>query len=708
MSNARQIFDKTQEVIFVSYDTALNDLWMEAAKSLGLSSFTVLPTISDAFKLLETKKVSWLFIPLTDTQESIGLQALQLVTQLNHHKQMHVTLLINKEQDWCLQYAFEHGLFSYLYTQKSAEDILSSLSSQIDIAIHYNNQTPQIAAHYLREYLTTSAQFEELVHAEKCILDSLGGTGHQLLKLANAYFKFGDLVRAKNSLEQALLVEPALEESVEALRKEIETFELNQNIAATSEFVQQNVFQLKNAVIIDPDEKTRQSVRRLFVDLGITEVQDFQDGRTAYKTLMQGDGPSLIIMEWRLGDMSGPVFLQRIRSLDFHQTQVIILSNLVNKEDLPIIKEMGVTLVSSKPIIRDEFIKVIVEATKEFHHPTLDRTLEEAIRSNILQKRLGVAERDLETYKARKDVSEGKKYLLRSELALAMGQYEEAKKMALEASKTEGNSLFLLNALGRALMMLRDFAGALACLERARNISPQNLEHLVLIAEIQADSNESEIAAETLQEAKNIDPESKTVHEGELKVAIATGNTDLAKNVLLKMEGLTPIISYLNNKAIAWNKVNQSVDAIELYNKLLSILDAEKYQLRSIILFNKAIALIRSKNLNEAKKSLDEILSYKKNKVTLKADDLLIRLGQAIKRGDHSLQLKESDAKIRTAPSVSSFIQNKPGEIALFLIYKSKRPISENLQKLLDMPFNFEDKFPVKNDTSDESKAKAS
>ncbi len=87
--------------------------------------------------------------------------------------------------------------------------------------------------------------------------------------------------------------------------------------------------------------------------LGVHEVHAFQDGQKAWEAIESGLQVDAVIMEWKIPNLSGPLFLQRLRMQGQVTLPVIVLSSLVTKKDKNLLREMGVATVVEKPLRRD-------------------------------------------------------------------------------------------------------------------------------------------------------------------------------------------------------------------------------------------------------------------------------------------------------------------------------------------------------------------
>jgi DNA-binding response OmpR family regulator len=166
--------------------------------------------------------------------------------------------------------------------------------------------------------------------------------------------------------------------------------------------------------------------------------------------------PDLIVMEWRIPKVSGPLLLQRVRSRGFMHTPIIVLSSLIKTSDMPLIRELGVANLALKPLEKATFLKAVIWTIQQDRIPSDIHALENKIRMLLNCKELKAVEVLLTKYFNNSAAQGSRKSIFKAELAYAKEQYREARDLAIEAVKHAGESLFALNILGKCLMTMRD------------------------------------------------------------------------------------------------------------------------------------------------------------------------------------------------------------------------------------------------------------
>lgn len=695
--------NKALRVAIVEPAASVRQLLGEVLRDLGFNHVETLASINDLHNLLETELVDWILVPLLASEQSNGLHTVRLVTSHAELRGIKVSLLLDESDDWVLPKAFELGLLSFHRKLAHRDGLMAEFGAFIQILETQDWNLTKTSASYLRNHLKQTRQFADLLALEKQLVDLFPGDGENLIHLALAYAQAGFAVKAGEILRQAELVCPEKADQIAAVRSAVNeapnAAPLPTADAAASS--PQNILGLKDVVVIDHDDAIRSSVISILTELGCAAVHDFADGDSAFEWIDKNPEPSLIIMEWRIPRLTGPILLQRIRSKGFTRSPVIILSSLIKQNDLPLIRELSVSNLEEKPVEKISLLKKIVWTIQQDRTPSDLQVMENKIRVLLSNKELSDANELMNKYLENPMASNGRKAILKAEFSYAQEQYSDARNLAIEAVKYSGESLFALNILGKCLMTLREYESALKCFRKAQSISPMNLERLITMAEVQAELGKSVDAQESLNKAKDIDPESRTIAEGAVKVAIATGSNSQAQTALASLDSNINLIRYLNNKAVAHAKCGFADEGLEIYEKTLAAIPRGESEITAAVQYNMALAKIRRGDLPSAVKDLDTLLARGQSRMHKKASSLRGRLNMAINSGK-GFSLTESDATAdqslknqTTAKSegeanaasnlISNMLDLAPGDHCCYLVFKSTAPETANLTKVMSI-----------------------
>jgi tetratricopeptide (TPR) repeat protein len=194
-------------------------------------------------------------------------------------------------------------------------------------------------------------------------------------------------------------------------------------------------------------------------------------------------------------------------------------------------------------------------------------------------------------------------------------------------------------------MRLSNFEAALKCFKKAQEMSPNNIERICLIAETETELGNEEQAKAALQTAKAIDPDAQAVTEAQVKVAITKGDSLSAKNLMESFDSVENIVSYMNNKAVAFAKIGKPNEAIGLYKKTLESIPDHLPDPKAIVLYNLALAQIKDKEYDAAMGKLNEAAKFTTSRIAKKIASLRERLKSASEKGQ-TISLKATDATV--------------------------------------------------------------
>lgn len=707
--------NKTLRILVVEQSSSVRQLASDVLRGLGFSAVESMASVADAHSYLETENVDWVILPLFAQGEQNGLHTVRMVSSFSDLIGTKVSLLLEEREEWVVAKAFEFGLFSYHKRSANRDGFRTEFEELLKTMEDHQWDVTKTSLAYLRRHLKSSKQYNDLLALEKNVLEIYPGDGENLISLAEAQSLAGDPEKSLATLAQAEVICPEKVPEVQSLRNKI----INANPTAipkdAGDSLPQNILGLKNVVIIDHDDATRTAIRSIITELGCAQVNDFADGESASKWLDHASEPDLIVMEWRIPKVSGPLLLQRVRSRGFVHTPIIVLSSLIKTTDMPLIRELGVSNLALKPVEKARFLKTVVWTIQQDRTPSDIHSIENKIRTLLNCKEIKSAEALLGKYLNNPSAPASRKAIFKAELAYAKEQYRDARDLAIEAVKHSGESLFALNILGKCLMTMRDYESALKCFKKAQSISPMNLERLITMAEAQAELGDNEEAKDSLNRAKDIDPESRAVTEGAARVAIAAGDSADAQSALASLDSNINLIRYLNNKAVAHAKCGYATEGLEIYQKTLAAIPRKEYELLAVVIYNTALAKIRSSDLKGAMEDLENLLAGRATRVSKKAESLKGRLQEAIKEG-RDFTLPESDPTAAAsnqdeplAPptpdaAASSLINNmlnlRPGEVCCYLLFKSTALEGPELKKALSHPPRFKRRKSLQRDES--------
>jgi CheY-like chemotaxis protein/Tfp pilus assembly protein PilF len=635
---ASVISDKKSKILVVEASASVRQMMSDVARtSLGYESVEGMASVSDALKYLEVEQANWVILPLLGDQPTNALHLLRVCTEHRELNNVRVSLYVGPDEVFVLPTAFSLGLLSYHnkpFTKESFVDDMKKLLSTLERDSFNETLT---SARYLREMLKLQNDPYQQLDLEQGLLNLYPGNPNILLNMVEPQFHLGNQDAAKALLHQVKMLDESLTNDVNNLAQAL----MGESLGSPSDSgTGENVLGLKSCVVIDSDEAVRREISDIFGSLGVQDIKAYANGEDAWTSMKDSPEPDLIVMEWRIPKVSGPVLLQRVRNHGFLTAPIVVISSLIKNDDLPLIKEMGIANLIQKPVSRSEFLPSIIKTIRQERLPTEHQVLERKLRQLIQAGKDEDAAPLLARFLGDPSVPLGRKRLVEAEQAFAKGNYSLARYAGIQSLKYAGDSLLVLNLLGKAFMHLKDHMSALKCFKRAQELSPNNLERLCNIAESQAELGDHDAARDTLEGAKTIDANSQSVNEAEAKVAIASGDTESAKEILTDMGQIASLVSYMNNKAVAYAKCGYTQEAVEIYERTIASVPEKDSQTKAVVTYNLSLCLIKMNELEKACTKLSELAKVE-SRITKKAASLADRLKKNLEAG--------TEFKLRTA-----------------------------------------------------------
>ncbi|MBC7658670.1 MAG: response regulator [Chitinophagaceae bacterium] len=475
----------------------------------------------------------------------------------------------------------------------------------------------------------------------------------------------------------------------------------NQDITTAQETT--NILGIQTAIIVDNDSSVQRELKKVLDEMGVESINVFDDGLAALQFLEGNPNPDLIIHEWKISKITGPLFLQRARDHGEKNSPFIACSSLIEKNDIPFLREMGIAHVLKKPIQRAELIKGVAWTIQQDRRPTDRVALERKIRQKIKQRNLSAADEFVALYLNEPAIPVSAKQLVRAEIAYAEGNFEKARDFALDAMKQGGESIFVLNLLGKTMLQLRVMETALKCFERAQKLAPANIERLCQLAEIYAEVGDESASEAALQKVDDLDVGGEKADESRAKIAITQGDSTSAKSIMEHLESIDSIIAYMNNRAIAMARCGMVAEGILQYKRTIESIPDNHPEVCSIVNYNLALAYLRDQQTDLAKECLKDPVHKQIDRMKDKVNKLLVRILTAESKGE-LLQMSPLQAQINlvenlvpdskelpvdshtnganASNAVLMAIENRPGDHGVYLLYRCSIKTSEGSKML--------------------------
>lgn len=717
---------KTRMVVAVESSGAVRQLLSEMLKMQGFTVIQAVPTIQDAIAVMEIEDVGWVVSPLACDSDPNGFGLLKLCTFYPQLKDTRVTFLAEESEMDLLGVAFEHGLLSWIKKPFNKDTLSSELNELVEVLKNNEWNTVITAAHYLRKLLTEKQRYSERLDFERKLIKLYPNEGDLMVNLIEPFLKLEQTRDAKKVVKRIKTFWPEKaekadkifagayippEEGTEGSSDSEEPAE-----AMSSDDDLDNILDLNVCLIVDPSDEDGQKIEEALKESGAKEIIRFTDGEAAYNWMRNNEEPSIIVQEWRIPQITGPIFVQRVRNEGNFSVPIFVHTNIIDDSDEFLLKEMGVAKVLPKPLNKREFMRALLWAIQQERSPSETISYERKIRQALNDNKTSEAKTLLAKYEQDPNATHGNKLLMSAEVAYHEKKYAEARDLAVSSLKAEGDSIFILNLLGKILMQLGNFMASLQCFQKAQSLSPLNIERICAMADINNELGDKKESDSSLEEARDIDNNSNKILVTEAKIAATNGDSEKAKAIISQLDSLQTFVAYMNNKAVVFARCGRASEAIEIYQKAIASLPDGHADVRSTIQYNLGLAHVRQESVEEAIEALNKAIEVPNTKVYGKAKALHARLEKAHKLGKKITISPSSDAVTpnhkeahgssnsqssegKSDGELESTISATRGEICCYLLYQDNSD-SEIAQALVANTPKFKPRKAIEREAS--------
>lgn len=617
------------KVLVVEETGSGRQLISDVIRTLGFQDIIVAATGSDTLAVLEGENIDWILMPMMRNHPVNALHLLKLIADNPHLHPTRVSLISEAGDENYLDAAFALGLMSY-HPRISVPDKLRDDLRHFLNLLKANSWRPVLAAaDFMRPRLQKADRFQALVGMERNLLRVFPGSANLLLRLGEAQLLSGDEASGSNTLLQATIIDERSKGPAENLMQKM----LKRHLRPKSEGLRLNTLGIKSCVVIDPDSSANGAISNLLSNAGVPSVQVFEDGEAAWRWLSSNPEPDLILQEWRLPALNGPMLLQRIRRHGFAHVPIVVISSVIKPQELPLLRELGVDNVIPKPFGQQLFFKNIVWTIQQIQSPTEQKSLERKVRKLLSLGAVNEAEKLRQVYMVDRRFSTAAKRQMDAEFAFHFGKFRYARDLALEALRLSGDSILLLTLIGKCLMKTGDYTTAAKFFEKAISLSPMNLEHLCNMAISKFESGEIAEAAAFLSQAKAIDPDCRLVNVLICQHAIIVGDIGKARTLLCERPLERRLLRIMNDRATAFIRSGCYDEGIRLYQRMLSSLPGEWAENHELVAYNLGLAFARFGDLAKAREQLERIMQRFSSPVQEKAQSLAKKIDLARNSG---------------------------------------------------------------------------
>ena len=373
----------------------------------------------------------------------------------------------------------------------------------------------------------------------------------------------------------------------------------------------------KKVAVIDSDAAMANLTEKHVKAMGSRRVDVYHDPDVGYKAIRSGDYDSAII-DWKLnGQTSGLAMLSRLRrSPDFVYFPVIISTGMIKREDLRIIKDFQCTKVMEKPLRQRTITQDFSELTAESQWL---KTKEQEVKSALsnaatdpTQARAAV-EKVLST-----DPQSTPLAMIAARHLTNLNLLDQANELYDKALKQDPNCLPALNGRAKVFSKMGRYKEAMDTLQAAQKLSPQNIERLSLMGEIEISLRNPEAAIENFQNVLKVDSKDTKAQVG---MAIATSmknGTDIGTKPEDEEQSVAKV---MNNIAVNLARQGQFEKAVKYYMMSFAFVGSKDLQVR--VSYNMGLGFKKWDKLPQAKFWLQKSLQLSDGKFTKAANQLI-------------------------------------------------------------------------------------
>lgn len=350
--------------------------------------------------------------------------------------------------------------------------------------------------------------------------------------------------------------------------------------------------EIKRVLVIDDDEVARNLIANHLQRMGVPEVVLKEDGDSGWEAI-KSETFDFIVLDWKLPKLSGLAFFNRIRRRPEHRmTPVLVVSGFLEKHDFRLLQEFPATGLMEKPftvvLFQNRVDELLREAVWYGQNVALVDSVLAAVKEDA-KKAVELLKQVLKTAPNPVPLA-----VLASRRLIKAGMLRGAQQILEGILKIDDQCVIAMNELGKALHLLGDHKRALDVLRMANKLSPQNLQRLCLLGEVQLNLHEPEEARAYFERALEIDDTDAKAQAG----LVIAGNLDTMLASPDPMQVPRSFASLMNTMGIMLVRNGQFAKGVEQYRAALAFLKQREDSAR--VAFNLGLGFLRWGKPNEA------------------------------------------------------------------------------------------------------------
>ena len=373
----------------------------------------------------------------------------------------------------------------------------------------------------------------------------------------------------------------------------------------------------ETVAVIDSDEAGRNLSIKFIKDLGVNEIEVFDDGES-FLDVAKEKSFDAIVMDWKLPKIGGLALFNRIKMMDdYADSPILVTSGFIEKQDFQLLSEFGMSSLLEKPFDQEKFEKAFYDILAQWRWNLNFKNIYE----NLLKDEEASSHGAIELMHSAPDpISMG---LMGGRLYLRRKQYDEAIDMYSEVIALERGNIMALTGLGKCYFLQGKHEEAIRELGKANTLSARNIERLCIIGESQLNLKAPHKAKRAYGKILSLDGSNEDATQG-LEVS-----TNMESFMEENEEAISPeqsIASILNMAAIAKVRTRKFSEGVEQYEAALKFVKDKSDRAR--LTFNLGLAYVRAEDKEKAVEWFEKSAEFSKGTDFDKAGDYIERLSR--------------------------------------------------------------------------------
>lgn len=276
--------------------------------------------------------------------------------------------------------------------------------------------------------------------------------------------------------------------------------------------IDQVIGHIGKVLVVDDEQSNLTLVKNYLKQQNQYDVHTFRQGEEAWDSLKSATY-SFVIMGWRLRDVSGIAFLNRLRRMpNTVSVPVLVTSGMIDRNDFRLLAEFPCTRLLESPFTRGQFEKSIEVLLRE---KIWYASNEVTIRSLIESARGDRKNLEIQVRKILDSSPNPAPLAIIAARSMGMaGHYDDAKKVLSAVLLKNSANISALNELAKIHCRQREYGKALDLMRYASDLSPYNMQRICMLGEVSLSLRDPEGARKHFNEALEIDRKDEVASAG--------------------------------------------------------------------------------------------------------------------------------------------------------------------------------------------------